>query len=508
MLGHRELQLDDYLTILRRRMWWIIVPTVIVPVLTYLAALRLPNRYVSQTLVLVEQQKVPDSFVKPVVTEDLNARLATMQEQILSRTRLQPIVERLALYAKNNGSMEDKVARMRTAIEITPVKSEMTSNTGGLPGFYISFTADSPQLAQQVCSEILSMFMSENIRDREQTAQGTTDFLKNELENAKRTLDDRDRNLAEFKQKYVGQLPGQEQTSLSMLGSLNSQLDAVNQALSRAQQDKAYMESLLAQQLAAWHASQSSNNPQDLDQQISILQAQLVQLEAKYTSNHPDVVKTEAAIRQLKKKLGETESTVNDKPTNKNPALMEPDAIRQQRLTIHQLEQNIREKTAQQVQLQKSSSVYQARVQLSPVVEEQYKKLTRDYEMAQKFYDELLSKTSQSEMATNLERRQQGERFRVMDRPNRPEKPTFPNRPLFALEGLGGGFGFGVLLAFVLELRDKSIRTERDVEFYLGLPTLGLIPVVDGTNGTSGRRMNILMTAKNRKAHVQQTTKV
>lgn len=489
--------MDDYLDILRRRRWLILIPTLLVPVIAYLISLRLPNLYMSQTLVLVEQQKVPDSFVKPVVTEDLAARLATMQEQILSRTQLQPIIERFSLYQQEKGRvpMEDLVDRMRKAITITPIRSDAATRTGGMPGFYIAFVGDSPRQAHDVCAEITSMFVTANLKAREQSAQGTTEFLANQLSDAKRGLDEQDAKLANFKRKYLGQLPDQEQSNLTMLGTLNSQLQAVTQNLTRSQQDKTYAESMLTQQRAAWQASLSTaNNPQNLEQQLAALQSQLISLQGRYTDDHPDVIKTKSEIAQVKKKMAEADAAAAnaDKSSTKTAKdlLNEPPQLQQLRLQIHQLDQMIAAASAEQQSLQRQIREYQARIQLSPTVEEEYKQLTRDYETAQKFYDDLLAKKTQSEMATDLERRQQGEQFRVMDPPNLPEKPTSPDRPMFAAGGLFGGLALGLGLAFLLEMRDKSLRNERDVEFFLELPTLALMPWVteDGKNGGGKKR--------------------
>ena len=183
MLGNRQLEWSDYVSIARRRWWVIALPAVLAPILAYAGSLWISNRYTSRTSVLVEQQKVPDTLVKPVVEEEINARLATMQEQILSRTRLQPIIERDGLYKKDLGKvpMEDLLDRMRRSISVSPVKADFTDRGGSLPGFYISFTADDPKLAQQICGEITSMFVNENLRVREQHAEGTTEFLKSQV---------------------------------------------------------------------------------------------------------------------------------------------------------------------------------------------------------------------------------------------------------------------------------------------------------------------------------------
>lgn len=481
MIGHRELNLDDYLAILRRRMWWIIIPALVLPLTAYLVSLRLQNKYLSQTLVLVEQQKVPDTFVQPVVTEDLSFRLATMQEQILSRTRLQPLIERFGLHKDKLGKvpMEDLVDEIRKSIQVTPIRADQT-RTRGLPGFYIAFTADTPRLAQQVCAEITSMFMSENLKAREQTAEGTTDFLRSQLEDSKRNLDEQDSKLAQFKRKYIGQLPGQEQTNLSILAALNSQLEAVTQAVTRAQQDKTYSESLLAQQTAAWRETESDNNPRTLQQQLDKLQAELMTLQGRYTDDHPDVIKTKKEIAQVKTKFDEAAASKDNNPETQRAFIStEPPQLEQLRLQIHQLEKSVRQGASEQQRLKQEIGKYQARIEISPAVEEQYKLLTRDYDTAQKFYDNLLAKKTQSEMATDLEKRQQGEQFRVMDPPNLPEKPIFPNRPLIAAMGLAGGLVLGLTIVFLKELRDKSLRTERDVQVLLELPTLVFLPSVD-----------------------------
>ena len=485
MLGHRELSFDDYMAILRRRRWVILIPALIAPVAAYLVSLTLPNRYTSQTLVLVEQQKVPDSVVKSVVTEDLAQRLASMEEQILSRTRLQPIIEKFGLYKEDspNAHMEDLVDRLRRAIEVTPIRPMSGTRTSDLPGFFINFTADNPRLAQQVCAEITSMFIEENLRAREQRAQGTTDFLAHQLEDAKRGLDDQDAKLAAFKQKYFGSLPGQEQSNISILAGLNTQFEAVTQALGRAQQDKAYSESLLSQQLAALESTPALGagpQPDSLDVQLAVLQNQLVAAQARYTDDHPDVIKLKLAIEDLRKKIAAARSKPEEKPAadQTEEARRETPQIMQLRATIHQLEQTIQARTREQARIREQIAMYQSRLSLSPAVEEQYKKLTRDYQTALDFYNDLLAKESQSQMATNLERRQQGEQFRVMDPANLPETPSFPNRPLFAAAGLGLGLAIGLGISILLEMKDKAIRSEGDVKFFLQVPTLAMIPIM------------------------------
>jgi uncharacterized protein involved in exopolysaccharide biosynthesis len=297
------------------------------------------------------------------------------------------------------------------------------------------------------------------------------------VEEAKRNLDEQDSKLATFKRQYVGQLPEDADNNLRVLMGLNSQLDASTQAINRAQQDKAYADSMLAQQLAGWKASASTTSPQALQQQLTNLQAQLIQLQARYTDDYPDVIKTKADIAEVQRRLNEVGSAQPD-ASNSKVNMAEPPEIQQLRVQIHQYEQTIQQGTAEQKRLQDQIKVYQGRVALSPAVEEQYKKLTRDYDSAQKFYDDLLAKRSQSAMATNMEQQQQGEQFHLLNPANLPSDPSFPKRYLFAGGGAGAGLALGLGLVIWLEFKDKSIRNELDVEAVVELPTLICLPWV------------------------------
>jgi uncharacterized protein involved in exopolysaccharide biosynthesis len=331
------------------------------------------------------------------------------------------------------------------------------------------------------------MLLSENQSSREQVAQSTTDFISRQLDEAKRNLDDQDSKLAAFKRQYSGQLPGDEDNNLKVLGTLNSQLDANTQTVNRAQQDKAYTESLLAQQLAAWKSSQGNTNPQSLEQQLTALQGQLLQLQARYTEDHPDVIKTKADIVEVKKRLAEVnDAAAKGTETSDKASLGEPPEIRQLRLQIHQYGEVLAQATREEKRIADQIRIYQSRVAVSPEVEEKYKLLTRDYETAQKFYTDLLTKKSTSEMATDMEKRQQGEQMHLLNPASLPEIPSFPNRLVFAGGGLGGGLVIGLGLALWLELRDKSIRNEADVEASLQMPVLVSLPWVTEDLQTNG----------------------
>jgi protein tyrosine kinase modulator len=484
MIENRELSTDDYVAMLRRHLKVILVPILLAPVAGFLVSYAFAPKYTSQSLILVETQKVPEGYVQPVVTQDLTQRIATMQQQVLSQKELQPMVERLGL-AKNK-SVEDAIESIREEVRKNPLIEWVTPDAVALrqhrpgqsdiPGFYVDFTASNPQEAQQVCTELTSMLLAENLKTREQTAQSTTDFLTRQVDQAKHDIDGLDAKLANFKKQYMGQLPGDEDNNLKLLAGLNSQLDAYTQSLNRAQQDRAYTQSLLSQQLAAWSSSQTSMNPENLQKQLADLQSQLLTLQGRYTDDHPDVVKTKNDIAEVKRKLGEMNSVSTGAESTDKGNASEPAEIKQLRLQIHQYDQSIAQATREQKLLQDQIHTYQGKLALSPAVEEQYKGLMRDYETAQKFYNDLLAKKNESEMQTDMERRQQGEQMSLLNPASLPDVPSFPNRLLFAGGGLAAGLAFGFGLAIWIEVRDKSMRDEQDVLAALEMPTLVSLP--------------------------------
>jgi len=485
MTGHRELTFEDYKTILRRRIWVVLIPAVICAAGAYGVSKILPSRYTSETVVLVDEPTVPENFVKSILGGDLSQRLASMQEQILSRTRLQQIIENFGLYKEDAGrSMEELVARLRGSITVTALTPMAQTGSKQLPGFTVRVDANRPQLAQQICTEITSIFMQQNVLLRERRAEDTTQFLTKQLDEAKGKLNEQDAKLADFKRRNIGALPDDTQTNLNLLTGLASQLEAVTQALNRAQQDKVFVESMLNQQLAAGKLSQAGENPETLEKQLATLQSELRSLQARYTDEHPDVIKTKNDIAQLQKKIQEeTKARSSDPASNggQGSVPVETPLVQQMRAQLRQSDLTIRQRTAEQTRMQEEVGRLHARLQLSPAVEQEYKSLTRDYQTALGIYNDLLKKQSDSEMATDLERRQQGEQFRVLDPPSLPQKPTFPNRPLFGLGGLAGGLAIGLAMAFFQESQDTTLRTDRDVELLLKLPTLAMIPPFEAT---------------------------
>jgi len=512
MSENRELTMDDYLAMLRRRLKVILIPALLAPLAGFLVSHVFSPKYTSTATVLVEGQKVPENYVTPVITSDFAQRVQSLTERIVNQ-KLSDIIKNNPGLAKP-GEEEKLISNIQANMQVAPVITSMSpaatspggakkKNSAGnepLPGFTVQYTDSDPVRAQEVTNALAREFVDENLKSRGDVATQTTNFLSGQLTQAKSKVDEQDKELADFKKKYMGQLPTDADNNARILLSLNSQLDATTQNLSRAQQDKTYTESMLAQQLAAWKNAQSSTSPQTLQQTLTQLQGQLMQLQARYTDDYPDVIKTKADIAEIEKKLKEVNaaaaSVTPDGSDNSNPNSAEPPEIKQLRLQIHQYKGVIEQAALDQKRLQSEINVYQSRTSMSPDIEEQYKVLTRDNDNAQAFYKDLLAKYSSAELGTNMETKEEGEQMYVGGTANLPLDPSFPNRSLFAAGGFGAGLALGLILAILLEFTDKSIRTEKDAAAIMDLPLLISLPwlgeeehgAADNGNGGAPRR--------------------
>ena len=478
MLGHRELTIQDYAGILKRRFWLILTSAVTLLVLSLGLSYVLPPEYLSQTLILIEEQKVPEDYVKPVVGQDLGERLASMKEQILSRSRVQPIIERFNLFAGQNLNMDERILKTQKAIGIKPIRSDQSAR--GMPGFFISFKAPDARTAQQVCGEITSLFVSENLSAREQSAEGTTDFLKQQLVDSKRNLDEQDAKLAAFQRKNLGRLPQQEMSNSNTLQALTTQLDAATQSLNRIQQDETFLQAMVSQETQELQRPEAATgvSVDERRAQLKTLLAQKQELETHYTPDHPDVVaiSREIADLQVEIKRSSTEPVAASGTVNRT----DPPQLQQLKAQLRGVQQSMADAKQEQARIQQEVRAYEGRIEASPMVEEEYKQITRDHETALQFYNSLLTKMNESSMATALEHRQQGQQFHVMDAPNLPDEPTFPNPFIFAGGGLAAGLAMGMMIAAFLEYRDTSLRNERDIWAFTKLPTLATISFIDG----------------------------
>lgn len=477
----RELTPADYIAMLRRHWVLILILTIMGPPVGYGLAKVIPPKYKSETVVLVEQPSIPRTILTQLDTTSMNQQLGSLKQQILSRTNLERIIRENGVYRQdlNKESMDALIARLQAAIDVTAVQP--MENTGNdLAGFTISVTLGDAHTAQSVCGEIEQMFITQSLGNQQQRSENTTQFLSEQLTDAKNTLDAQDAKLAAFKLKNAGSLPEDKQANLNLLASLTSQNDAASEALDRAQQDKRFAESMLQQQLEAWKAGQTGQNPDTLEQQLNTLQAQLAGLQGKYTDDYPDVVKTKADIAVIKKQIAQSgQSSSSSNATAPQRSAAEPAQVAQWRSQMHGDDDTIAGRTREIDQIKQQIDLCRSRIQASPAVEQEFTELTRGYNTDLDSYNALLKDYNTSQMSGDLNREQQGEYFKMLDPANLPSAPTFPKPMFFTLGGFAGGLALGIGLALLFELKDTSIKSERDVEFSLRLPVLAMIPAVE-----------------------------
>lgn len=492
MLGHRELTTEDYADILKRRIWMILLVGIVFFAIGIAASYIIAPQYQSQTLILIEQQKVPEDYVKPIVEQDLGGRLASMKEQILSRSRIEPIIKRFNLFPSATATMDDRLTLTQKAIGVKPIPS---GQSGGMPGFFITFKANDPHVAQQVCGEITSLFVSENLSAREESAEGTTEFLRQQLADSKKSLDEQDAKLATFQQKYFGRLPEQEQSNSNTLQALTTQLDAATQAVNRQQQNVTFLQAMVSQQTHDLQNAEQAGAVTVVDErkvELKTLLQQKQALQAQYTPDHPDVIEISRKIADLQAQIARSAAEPGSSGIATAANRPDPPQLQQLKAQLRGAQQALEDSKQEQIRVEQQVRTYEARIESSPQVEAEYKQITRDHQAALDFYNSLLKKMNDSSMATALEQRQQGEQFRVMDAPNLPDSPVFPNRLMFAGGGLGLGLFIGLTIAGLLEYRDTSVRTERDIWAFTKLSTLAVISHIDDIEQTEtpGRRWN------------------
>lgn len=478
-----------------RRKWAVILPFLFVSAGTALVAWNLPNRYRSETVILVVPQRVPESYVRATVTSDISDRLRTIREQILSRTRLEVIIKDLNLYAYERARMpmEDVVERMRRDVVVDIVKGN---------SFRVAYTCDNPKNAMQVAERLASEFTKENLEDRELLASATTDFLQSQLEAARRSLAEQEARLADFQRRHMGQLPSERDANLQVMHNLQLQVQAVLEAANRDRDRRLFLERTLAdleapQAQAARPVVQTPPATPADDAFTSVGQGTAAErleyardalkgLELRQKPEHPDVVYMKRLIADLEAKAKAEAAAPSARPPRpKTPE----EALAARRIAdikeeLRAVDIQLASKQREETRLRQQIASFQGRVAATPALEAELTALTRDYNTLQLGYQSLLAKQQDSKIAGALEQRQIGEVFRVLDRASLPESPISPNRAMINLVGMLAGLALGLGLAALLDYRDKGLRSEDDVMAVLRLPVLATIPVI----GRAGRR--------------------
>jgi succinoglycan biosynthesis transport protein ExoP len=486
----RQLEWRDYRDLVARRRWVLIGALVVCGLGATACAGLWPVRYRSEALVLVERQDVPKQYVQPNVTEGASERLASIRQQVLSRTRLESLIDRYNLYAKDSRRLDRSqlVDEMRKDIGVVPV------STGGgreLTAFRIEYTYDSPRMAQQVAGDLTSEFINESLEARTAASVATTSFLEAQLAEAQKELNDQQARLRDFNARNLGELPGEQQGNVEILTNLESQLYAESNALDRARQQRIYLASLAAaysraarQTTANASGANSAATPTAvIDKTITDLTARLATLEAKYTANYPDVVRVRAQLAEwqaMRRKAAAGESRSSRAAETEAPAADDSTApnLAEVQSRLKATDAEIAYHQRQVAGLRRRIAGTETRLRLTPLREQQMADLTRNYQNARDNYQSLLQKKMQSALATSLEKREEGERLRVIDPPSLPQQPVSPNRLEIILAGWAVGLAAGVGLVAAEEMTDQTLRGTSDVRDMLPCPLLARLPVL------------------------------
>jgi succinoglycan biosynthesis transport protein ExoP len=486
------LDIQHYLQVVRRRHIQFLLPLFLGWLVVWGASWVLPVRYKSATLILVEQPTMPKNYVEPNVTDDLQNRLQSITQQILSRTRLLLIIDKLHLYGDGHRQItpDEKVERMRKDIEIVLVHD---SQGDQITAFKVSYSAHSPQVAQRVTSELTSLFINENLKVRQQQSEDTTKFIEGQLENARASLAEQEAKVREFKGHHEGELPSQEASNLQILSGLQAQLQSEQDTLNAAKQQRVYLQTLIEQYRAVHPTSRSADGTPtglaEIDQELDRLKSKLTDLSSRYTDHYPEVENLKDQISKTEKMRGVIVAELKAKGNRgkqsedgtatadaSDPLQNSAQLQLQGQLQANQAEIANREQAIAGLRGRVNS--YQDRLNSAPASEQELADLTRGYDQSKANYDELLKKQNESEMATSMEQMQQGERFSMLDPPSLPLKPAFPNRLIFCGIGLGIGLALGVVVVGGFEFLDDRLHSEKEIKLLLPMAILSEIPEI------------------------------
>lgn len=498
-----QIKPDQILEIIVRRRWLIVIPVCIS--LTFGLALTLTanKTYQASTLILVQQQSVPTDYVKSVVTSSINQRINTISQQILSRSNLEKIIDQFGLYEdQRNMYLEDKIDGMRRRVQVKIERARQ-----GAEAFSIKFNGSDPQRVMRIANTLASFFMDENLKVREAQAVGTSEFLESELEKTRRRLEDRERKLSAYRAKYLGGLPDELETNLRTLDRLQQQMADKHSLLREAKNALSVVESQIsdftkqfqqAQQRSEAEPGQSDEfQMSENEEKLRLARQEYDGLMTVYTRKHPDVQKAAKRVAALEKLVEEEKAATEEEKAamteqgappewQKNPVFRRLDAGRSQIQTdIWKIESDINA-------IESQMAVYQKRVEETPKRELELQSLKRDYANIRDVYNSLLDRKLEAELSVNMEKKQKGEQFRILDHARLPEKPITPNVKKYFMMSVALGFGVAAGIIFLLEFFDASIRRDEQIEDELGLTILATIPELSVKDDRTRKKIEIL----------------
>jgi polysaccharide chain length determinant protein (PEP-CTERM system associated) len=503
-VNRRPLDVEDYFDMVRRHKAWILGPAFAGLVIATVVACLWPNTYVSTATIRVVPPQVPETYVQSNVNSAMSQRINSMYQTVSSRGNLTNIINLYNLYPgeRSRKPMEDVVEDMRRAIAIADVgRVGQGERQRGITAFQISFTYENRIIAQKVCADLVSRFMTENTRESTQQSIQTTQFLKEQLENAKKELETIENRLASFRTTSQGRLPDQLAQNATQLAMHEQRIANLNQALARVAQQRMLLEADL-RTVKSQRASLTP--PQDsavqrqknerliaAEREIMVQEATLSTLRQQYRDNYPEVRRVQAqlsTLKQMRDKIAAEEESATSEPVvtvRRNDPTYERELrgldAAEERLDAQLKATEVEAKSYQNeiANAEKAIRSVQSRIESTPVSEQQYSDIIRDREMAKMRYDDMNKKRSQSQIAEDLVRRQQGETLELLDAASLPQSPTQPKRLLILGGGTGVGLILGLLLAGAREAKDTSLKNLKDVRAYTQLPILGSVPLLE-----------------------------
>ncbi len=483
------IDLGYYLGLVSRRRWFIIVPFCLAIVVGSVMAVILPRSYEASTLILVQPQRVPEKLVQPVVSSDLDQRISTISQQILSRSNLENVIQRFNLFSQPSQAkmfIEEKIEDLRKRIKV-----QVSRARGNTDAFTISYQDDNPKITMQVTNALATFFINENLKEREIRAVGTSDFLEAELESMRKRLEAREQDLKEYRQQNMGELPEQLDSNLKILERMNQQLTQKEESLRSARISLVALENELSARRNAIGAMVGSGEPaaggsgaRVSDEGLTLAQARerLAALLASYTEQHPDVVRMKARVEKLEAEAaaggaGSPQDAADPAARSKAAAGramlgLSAEAVKQRTMllgTIQTLEAEI-------ASINKEAREYQRRVEATPKREQELLSIKRDYDNIKASYNSLSNRKLEADISVNMEKKQKGEQFQILDVARLPEKPITPNVRRMFLLTIVAGLGLGCGLVFLLDMLDSSVKRREEIEEEFGLPVLAAVP--------------------------------
>jgi polysaccharide biosynthesis transport protein len=450
--------------------WHILVGTFALTLLFVAIIAKLPDIYGATTTILVDPQQIPEKYVSAAVPTDPYSRLNTITQQVLSRTRLQEILDKFDLYPELRKSLspEELIEKMRDDITI-----QVKEGSGPeLSTFTISYQGKRPLVVAEVANELAASFIQWNVNTREQEVAGTKEFLSSELGAAKRSLEQQEDQLRRFKMEYLGETPDQTANNLQALAGLRSTLQTNSEAMNRLDEEKVLLTSLPESVPTGANPDVNLTERGRVELEKRQLETSLQQLRERYSDSYPDVVTATSRLEELNTRLKSLPADPVDR-TAKETDEPSANAVR-----LELINKEMKTLKAQQDQIQSQMADYQAKVDAAPLRDEQLVELTRNYDISRKNYQDLLDKSFSIDMAADLEQKQKGERFTVLDPAQVPEKPIKPRRKMLIL--LSGLAALVISIFFVLarEALSPAIKTEMELKSLLpkGARIIGLIP--------------------------------